>query len=948
MKKILSLLAVFAVFSVQSQVVYTDIAFPVKTDSITVFYNAAQGNAALQGQSTIFMHTGIITNASAYDGDWKNIPFIWGEADPLAAMTPVGNNIYKKSFRINTFYGFGSQTNVKALMFVFRNANGTLVGKNADGSDITLPIYPSTTDFTPYFTAPLVKAAVFEPGNIVKVEVKSAISMTQCNIFLDGQFIHQGTGNSVSYTFNAGSVGKHTLVFQAESGLNTKSDTTYFMVRPQVVTQDPPSGTKLGINYINGTTVRLCLEAPNKEFVYAIGDFSNWEADNQYFCKRSSDGLWYWTDITVSEGVEYSYQYFVDGKIKIGDPYCDKVLDEFDDNGINSFIYPNLKPYPFGKTSEKVSVFQTNQTPYNWQYDNAYTKPLASQLVIYELLIRDFAMRKAYTTIRDTLDYFKRLGVNAIHIMPITEFEGNNSWGYSPNFFFAPDKKYGPREALKELIDVAHSKGIVVILDIVPNHAFGQNSYVRLYWDNGKKRPADNSPFFNPVATHPFSVGYDFNHESPFVRNFFKRVFRYWIEEYHFDGYRVDLSKGLTQTNSGSDIGYWSQYDQSRVNILFDYYNDIRSYSDDYVILEHLGNNDEETVLANGGFMLWSKATEQYNQATMGYGNNSNFEFQTSFLAKGWSWPNAVSYMESHDEERLMFKNTQFGNQSNGIDTRSIPTALKRMEAAATCFFTIPGPKLMWQFGELGYDFSINWPSNTEASRTSPKPVRWDYYFDNDRHRLFKIYSALIKLKTTNSTFDSWNYSMDVGGTGKRIWVNSPQMNVCVGANFDMVAFDMVPGFQHTGTWYDYFTGQAINVSNQNDAVNFQPGEYHLWTDVQLPLPDLSGPPVIPPPDTGTFVPDISDPFHTMVYPVPSSENVHFAYNISEKATMRLQISDLNGKLIRTLFETEMTPDKYLTTWNGFDENGNRLPAGVYVAELSNGQHATRMRLVLE
>ncbi|WP_332910852.1 alpha-amylase family glycosyl hydrolase [Algoriphagus boritolerans] len=75
------------------------------------------------------------------------------------------------------------------------------------------------------------------------------------------------------------------------------------------------------------------------------------------------------------------------------------------------------------------------------------------------------------------------MGINAIELMPIGEFEGNLSWGYNPSFFFAPDKYYGTKNDLKRLIDEAHGKGIMILLDMVLNHAFGQNPMVRLYND---------------------------------------------------------------------------------------------------------------------------------------------------------------------------------------------------------------------------------------------------------------------------------------------------------------------------------------------------------------------------------------------------------------------------------------------------------------------------------
>ena len=138
-------------------------------------------------------------------------------------------------------------------------------------------------------------------------------------------------------------------------------------------------------------------------------------------------------------------------------------------------------------------------------------------------------------------------------------------------------------------------------MDIVVNHAFGQNPMVRMYFnpDAGDYgQPTAENPWFNETPRHDFNVGYDFNHESALTRNFFKRMMRHWINEYHVDGYRFDLSKGLTQNYTLGNIGAWGAYDQSRVNILTDYYNDIQANEPGaYVILEHLGDNSEETAL---------------------------------------------------------------------------------------------------------------------------------------------------------------------------------------------------------------------------------------------------------------------------------------------------------------------------------------------------------------
>lgn len=117
-------------------------------------------------------------------------------------------------------------------------------------------------------------------------------------------------------------------------------------------------------------------------------------------------------------------------------------------------------------------------------------------------------------------------------------------------------------------MDKAHGMGIAVIFDIVLNHQLVSSLLVRMWWDAANNRPAANSPYFNIEARHPFNVGYDMNHESQATKDFVDRVTSYWITEYKADGFRFDLSKGFTQTNSGTNVGQWSQYDQSRINIL--------------------------------------------------------------------------------------------------------------------------------------------------------------------------------------------------------------------------------------------------------------------------------------------------------------------------------------------------------------------------------------------
>lgn len=938
----------FITVTAWGQVVSTDIPYITVEDSITLTFNSNQGNGALSGTGQVYIHTGLIKESSDYSGDWGNQRGIWGEADPDLLMTNEGNGIHSLGIDIESFYNTGTWDGVRALAMVFRDAGGNTVGQNANGSDIFIPVFETTTDLEAVILDPIVDGKVVEQSAALTFDVRSNNPSSLINLYQDGTLIGQALGDAASASVNTSTPGKYYLSYTVEQGGDVVSDTTYFVVRSAATVQDPPNGIEPGITVVNSSTVTLCLWAPFKEYAYFIGDATDWEVDPAYQMNRSVDGERYWITLNnVTPQTEYRFQYFVDGKFKIADPYSYKILEEYSDAGINPNIYPDLIPYPT-QTHGNVSVYETEMEEYQWQAQN-YQRPVKEDLVIYELLIRDFSFRKSFTSVIDSLNYLEKLGINAIKLMPIIEFEGNDSWGYNPIFFTAVDKKYGPANDLKRLIDECHQRGIAVILDIVPNHSFGRNPYVKLYWDAGLQRPSWQSPYHNPVATHPYSVGYDFNHESQYVRQMFHKIFKYWIEEFRIDGYRVDLSKGLTQTNSGGDIGYWSQYDQSRVNIIFDYANTIWSYDPDFhFILEHLGDNSEETALANGNIMLWSKASEQFNQATMGYNTNANWEFQTSYQAKGWNMPRAVSYMESHDEDRLMFRNVTYGNGANpNHNCADTTTALYRMQAAAAMFTLVPGPKMIWQFGELGYDISIFWPSGLDLSRTAAKPIRWNYFWEEPRQKLYKVWGAINTLKHMQPVYSCTTYGLDLGGTGKRMWLSHPDMNVSVTANFDINGFDMTPDFQHTGTWYNYLTGEPLQVNETNMTLYYEPGQYYIFTDQPLPVPDTSFTP-----EPGTEPQGIADaednPLGLNIFPNPSTNVFYIDYLIGDQSFVGLEVRDLTGRLVTTLNKGYGYANHMRTVWNGTDQNGAAVTNGQYILTLTTSGNRVSKMVVLQ
>ncbi|MCH8328496.1 MAG: hypothetical protein IID15_08265, partial [Candidatus Marinimicrobia bacterium] len=352
----------------------------------------------------------------------------------------------------------------------------------------------------------------------------------------------------------------------------------------------------------------MVLFAPHKEVVYLIGSFNDWLVDPQFQMNRYDSGadstMWWITLDGLTPGTEYAYQYLLDGGQRFADPYSAKVLDPDHDGAITSGTYPNLMPYPVNLTDGIVTSFVASPTLYEWQNSGSYIRPPREELVIYELLMRDFTTAHDYSSIIDSLDYLANLGINAIELLPNNEFPGNLGWGYNTSFHFALDKNYGPPETFKALVDSAHGRGIAVIMDMVLNHINEASPLVRLYFDADSGRPSALNPWLNPADNfenpEPGSWGPDMDHTSIHTQYYVDRVTRFWLTEYQVDGFRFDFTKGWSNTAHPLGADDWgSLYDQDRINILKRMADAMWAVdSTAYVILEHLAVNSEELELA--------------------------------------------------------------------------------------------------------------------------------------------------------------------------------------------------------------------------------------------------------------------------------------------------------------------------------------------------------------
>jgi glycosidase len=924
--------------SLTAQIVWTEPALPKANEPITVYFDATQGTGGLAGcNCDVYLHTGLITSLSASQSDWKHVFTTWGVANPDWQLTPVSGQPDVYSYEISPsilekYNVTNMDEEILQMAFVFRNANGTLEGKDVGGADIFYDVAPDDGSISALIQLPSSPIVLTQIGEMIPFKGVASES-ADLRLYDEGTLIASTTGIQLEADISVASAGVHLISFVADNGIQQDTQRfSYLVAAPPTVAALPP-GTELGINYLSDTEVRFALDAPDKEIVYLLGDFNNWELSDDYKLNRTPDGETWWIEVSgLTPGQYYGFQYLVDGLIRIGDPYSNLILDPGNDSWIPDETFPNMHPYPVSKTSGIVSLMQPGAPEYPWIVED-FERPDQKKIVIYELLMRDFLSTQNYQTLLDTLDYFERLGVNAIEFMPVNEFAGNNSWGYNPSYHYALDKAYGTPDAFKAVVDACHQRNISVILDVVFNHAHESNPLCMLYWDQANFRPAEDNPWLNPVAPHDYSVFFDFNHESERTRAYFKTVLRHWMEEYKIDGFRFDLSKGLTQNENGPY--HASDYDASRIAILKEYADQIWDISPSaYAILEHFTVNSEEKELADYGMMIWASGGvhHQYKEAAMGYPADLN---GVSYKPRTWLYPHLIGYMESHDEERMMYKNLEFGNSMGNYDVTDFGTALDRSELASAFFYTVPGPKMLWEFEEVGYDYSINYCVNGGVSpdcRLDPKPIRWDYIGQPDRSDLYNTVRALMHLRNNYEVFHTTNFQLYVSTFQKRIYLNSSDLNVAVLGNFDVQNGTVNAAFQHTGWWYEYFTGDSINISLVNQSYDFEPGEYRLYTDVRIERPAIYT-------DSEDVLSANSD---WMVYPNPSDGPFAIQMELRQPSMVSVRIFDMYGRTIWI-----QPAERLQEGIQRLDFNQN-LPAGVYQVQLMLGNEISAKKIVVE
>jgi maltooligosyltrehalose trehalohydrolase len=222
--------------------------------------------------------------------------------------------------------------------------------------------------------------------------------------------------------------------------------------------------------------------------------------------ERAANGFYYCFDPDTAAGARYTF-HFDSTAVAVPDP-----ASRFNPDGVHA-------------ASEVV-----DPSEYEWHDGGWRGRPWAGT-VLYELHVGTFTPEGTYAAAAQRLDYLAELGVTAIELMPLAAAPGRWNWGYDGVLPFAPSAAYGRPDELKRFVDAAHARGLMVLHDVVYNHFGPDGNYLGHYAQQ----------FFTERHKTPWGNALNFDDDaSPVVRQFFIHNALYWLDEYHFDGLRLD------------------------------------------------------------------------------------------------------------------------------------------------------------------------------------------------------------------------------------------------------------------------------------------------------------------------------------------------------------------------------------------------------------------------
>lgn len=257
---------------------------------------------------------------------------------------------------------------------------------------------------------------------------------------------------------------------------------------------------RIGAEYLGDNKCRFTVWAPEANQVHLVVK----NKTTPIPLEKEENG--YWSSLVTGISTSDKYKFRLDGENKFPDP-----ASRFQPEGVHSWSQV------------------TDSNTYKWS-DKGWKGIPISEMIIYEIHVGTFTPKGTFSGIKEKLDYLEELGVNTLEIMPIAQFPGERNWGYDGVYPFAVQNSYGSIDDLKRLIDSCHKRNMAVILDVVYNHLGPEGNYLHEF-----------GPYFIDKYVTPWGKALNFDDKySDEIRNFFLQNALRWLEEFHFDGLRLD------------------------------------------------------------------------------------------------------------------------------------------------------------------------------------------------------------------------------------------------------------------------------------------------------------------------------------------------------------------------------------------------------------------------
>jgi len=790
-------------------------------------------------------------------------------------------------------FNSGSQI-VHEVNFVFHYDDGTWDNNNGMDYHIQMNFEPGPLDPTVNITN-ISDDAVLADEQLIQVETSDA---NYVEVKIDGSTRHIASGGNFEFTTNTSNLswGKHQLTaFARRDNQRVMADVKTVWKTPEVIEESMPPWYNLGVHDQLDGTVSFSILAPGKQFISLLGDFNEWD-ETAGLMKHDTERGIFWLNLPLGPG-EYEYFYKIDGQKIVGDPFAKDV------NWTDMFGNEHWE------SQNQRSIVRIGEDDFPWT-DGDWVKPELKDLVIYEMLVRDFSEAGDINGVIERLDYLADLGINAIELMPPTEFPGASSWGYNPAFFMALESSYGTPADFKEMVDAAHARGIAVLVDLVFNHADGSSPYEQMYGDD-----YDNSPYMHAEAN---AWGFpDFDHSRAGTRALTSQTVRHWINEYHVDGYRYDHTPGV----GWDGIAYFAS----------------EAYQADhtaYQIAEHFDSNVWSLINLTRINSHWHDAFHDQMKANLRqgqfegsfYGDMNRTEQGISYAADGFNDAEAcVNYIESHDEQRIIFE-----AQTNGL---SYETALQKAELAAQVLFTSSGVPMFYMGAELGMDTERTLDHN---------PVRWYYLEDPDKAAIHRLYKRMLWLRQNYPAFRSNNINVVHKSTPQKSIVYQRTLDGAAGAlvaiNFSTTPQTMDLEFPWAGNWYEFTRDDTITIeSNWFGGYTLPPSSARIFTSDRLwvGVEDDRGRP-----EAFAMHP---------AYPNPFNPSTSLRFDLPEASTVRVTIYDVTGREIWSLQNggANYAAGRHELVWRGVDNRNQPLAAGLYFVEMKTPAFRQVQKLML-